>query len=1173
MPSNRRGRRTRLLLLLLAVVALLGVAYRVLTDPARLRRLALRALHDLPWGRVEVGEVTCSPFGELVLTDFSVRGRVSADAEGAPALRIRTARVACRLRDLLLGRVRPTEIELDGVVLALECPLALQPLESREARGAADAQRLTDWLTGRFGPLPSATVERGDVQVLTTEHGRPQLVERMLWRAEGRATPEGYELRLEHRPAAGQPLLAVQWDARAREFNVSGAAFDLRTLTQLAPERVAAALRPAALTGRVRVVAGRLRWPIQAAASTLQTLSTNVSQLDLAFEGGSFVAPIEPDGATPFVSLEQVEAVLRYRAAGAGTAGATELELAGSLRGAATTLRVQASADALAKLREANGENALDEISTAQLEVAGLELPTAHTFPAFVVAPRLPAPVVTLLRDYVPRGRVNLRLELLPPPAAGAARLVVDIEPLHAACRYARFPYPVEQVTGKVRLSEGRVLLDDLRGVHGDARIFVSGVLNSTRSWTGFDLALRGENVALDDDLYHALPPDQQALWQSAAPRGVADIAAQVSRPDGTAETGATPSQVNVAAHLLSGSLSLGNDDRLTQAAGWIDIAQGRVTVRDLRGRVGDASLRLDGLVAATGQRGVSDVQVHATAWPLTHDLQLGAADDGLRLHFRGHAAIEGRVFADPNDHTRRHDLSVAITDGEVTGPSLWRTWHVTGGRARVAGPRQELSELALRQGDARIGMSGSLPAGAAEPLTLDVRATTSKVEELYPQFVPRGWADRLSAFGLRGAAETTLKLRPAETDPAAVQEAELTVYATEMTPTALPLRLRDVTAELDLGPGRFQLRRATARCGPEGAIEARQAAPGRWLDGDLDAEFALAARRLALTPEVIGALPPSLSGLLARLAARGEFDLDLPTLRVTGAADRTWSLAGQLTLRDLELRGGCDLAAAAAQLNGLCEVAPGGDLTLDATFAIERGQLAGRAIEQWEGQLLRDPTDRWLRLERVVGRACGGVVQGSLWIDPAASDYELSVYLHDLAAADLLPEVRAAPDRPRPGRIAGELWLRGRLGDTASRRGGGTARVAGVTFVQTPVLVDILRLGRQGSADDRVNEADLRFRWEGRQIVFERIDIYSRDLQFVGSGHWDLVDDRLQLTLWAAHPDLWRRLGVLGDVIQAAGQELIQYRVEGPLGAPTITTEPLRRLNEALRRLLGEPR
>ncbi len=1173
MPSKRRGRRTRLLLLLLAVVVLLGVAYRVLTDPERLRRLALRALHDLPVGRVEVGEVTCSPLGELVLTDLSVCKRGDGGEDHPPALQVGRARVACRVRDLLLGRVRPSEIELERVVLALVGPLALPSSGPRTAQATADARRLTDWLAGRYGPLPTVTIAQADVQVLTMEHGRRQLVERLLWRADGRATPAGYELRVEHRPAAAQPLVAVQWDAQAREFRMSSDALDLRALAHLAPERVAVALRRAALTGRVRVVEARLRWPEPLADDPAGTLVGAVDTLDLVLGNGGCVLPIESDGVAPFVNLEHVSAAFHYRVADAAAAGAAEFELTGTLRGAATKLRLQASADTLARVWRAGGDVTLDDVEAAQLEVTGLELPTAEAFPGFVTAPRLPAPVATLLRDYTPQGRVNLRVELRPPPAAGAARLAAEIEPLGATCRYARFPYTVEQVAGKVRLSDGRLVLEELRGVHRDAHICVSGILNSTRSWTGFDLALRGENVALDDDLYQALPPDQQALWQAAAPLGVADISAQIARPDGTAETGAARLQVTVAADLLSGSLSLGDDDRLTQAAGWIDIAQGRVTVRKLEGRVGDATLRLDGLVGATGQRGVSDVQVHATGWPLTYDLHLGGPDDGLALRFRGQAGIDGRVFADPNDHTRQHDVTAVIAGGEVTGPPPWRTWTVSDGQARVQGPQRELSHLTLRQGDARIELSGTLPAGTAEPLTLDVRATTPNVEELYHQFVPRDWAERIDAFGLRGPAELVAALRPADADTPAAQQAELTVHAAALKPAALPLPLHDVTAELALSPGRFQLRRATARCGPQGTLEARQAEPGRWLDGELDATFALTAHKLALTAELSGALPPALAHLLERLAARGEFDLDLPTLRVTGDAERTWSLAGQLALRDLELRGGCDLTAAAAQFDGSCEVAPGGELTLAATFAIARGRLAGRAIEEWEGQLQRTPGDRWLRLERVVGRACGGVVQGSVWIDPANSDYELSVYLHDLAAADLLPAVRAAPDRPRPGRLAGDLWLRGRAGDTGSRRGGGTVRVTGVSFVQTPVLVDILRLGRQSSADDRVDEADVRFRWEGRQIIFDRIDIYSRDLQFVGAGHWDLVDDRLQLTLWAAHPDFWRRLGVLGDVFQAAGQELIQYRVAGPLGAPKVTTEPLRRLNEALRRLLGEPR
>jgi len=75
------------------------------------------------------------------------------------------------------------------------------------------------------------------------------------------------------------------------------------------------------------------------------------------------------------------------------------------------------------------------------------------------------------------------------------------------------------------------------------------------------------------------------------------------------------------------------------------------------------------------------------------------------------------------------------------------------------------------------------------------------------------------------------------------------------------------------------------------------------------------------------------------------------------------------------------------------------------------------------------------------------------------------------------------------------------------------------------PVLASVLSLGMQ-PAGDLLDRARIRFRWEGRQIVFEHATIESQDLRLVGTGTWNMWDDSIRMTLWAARPDLWPRLG-----------------------------------------------
>ncbi len=187
----------------------------------------------------------------------------------------------------------------------------------------------------------------------------------------------------------------------------------------------------------------------------------------------------------------------------------------------------------------AAGSLSLNDVRQAELRVLGLELPTAQSYPAFVRSPRLPHPVLAALREYEPHGKVNLRIAILPPGTGATMRVEGEIEALGTSCRYFRFPYGFTDARGHLRFADGRILLDGLSGRHGCAWVRADGVVNSTASWTGLSLTFRGQDVALAHDLYAALPESYRRLWESAAPLGLCDVTAAISRPDGTAQTGA----------------------------------------------------------------------------------------------------------------------------------------------------------------------------------------------------------------------------------------------------------------------------------------------------------------------------------------------------------------------------------------------------------------------------------------------------------------------------------------------------------------------------------------------------------------------------------------------------------------------------------------------------------
>jgi hypothetical protein len=323
--------------------------------------------------------------------------------------------------------------------------------------------------------------------------------------------------------------------------------------------------------------------------------------------------------------------------------------------------------------------------------------------------------------------------------------------------------------------------------------------------------------------------------------------------------------------------------------------------------------------------------------------------------------------------------------------------------------------------------------------------------------------------------------------------------------------------------------------------------------------------------PELNEALPEGVRRLLERLAARGQFDAFGSEVVLSGGDNLRWKFAGRLPVRDLKREVGLGVELTTGEMAGTCEIGEDGALALDTDFSISSGQVAGRPFNSVEGELNYRSDECWVRLENLHARFCDGVAQCSLWIDPDTSEYELSLTLNDVSAAELFPPPAQHPERRRAGRVDGQVWVRGRSGANSTRRGGGMLRFRAASLLQTPVLASVAEQREEERISDTVDLADVRFLWKGEEISFGTIDIQTPDLRLVGEGTWDLRSDAVRMTMWAAAPKGGPRVLLVTDFLEAAGQELVQYRVDGTLSRPQVTPEPLYRLNEILRRFIGQ--
>ncbi|MGD8454057.1 MAG: hypothetical protein PVJ57_19765 [Phycisphaerae bacterium] len=1166
MKRKRRSWTRRIVWAATAGLVVLTALYWHLTSPARLRARVLQAFASFP-GAVRIGSVSFSPWQGLELVELELVLANEDQPEEKRQPRLRAARAVIHVAPwaLIGGEVRPESVTLDGLEVSL--------VGRVHGTGADEDVSLEDRDGGWRLPslktldLPRLRFDQADVLLWADTGGKTRLLRRWLLTARGNPTLAGYDLRLDAAGGGGNSLAQLSWDRASGRIRAELDWLDLDMATLFLPQKLTDLRRKLHLRGRVRVEHALLH----EAASPKEGWVAD--ELRLRIADGRCAMPIEqPDDAWPasrrFLHLGDADIAVTYDRGPGASPGAVVVSGTGQLNGAPAEFTLSATSAALTgQPGEASG------ILAAKLRVQGFRLPTVDEQPDFVGSPRLPEPVRAFFAEYRPRGRVDLAMTAR---RETDGRLVAtgELVPLGVSCRYYRFPYEFRDARGLVRFTGEQVLFEGLSARHGSCWIYGDGHLDSARRNTGFELTFRAAAVPLDADLFAAVPERYQRLWQQAGPLGVCDARVHLVRPGAPPVGNAAPTDVRVDARLLGGSMLIGQGRRLQQADGRLTIAAGAIEVDELRGLLDGSPVCLSGAVGLDNGASRTQLAVTAANVPVSFDEAAGGGEgtDAFRLVGRGRADVWGEVSGTGDESDEATRWIVHVKEGTVRGSEAAEGWQDCTGWIRLVGPRREVTAFEARQGDASLQVQGELPRSAATdgPVSLDVRAQGVACDGLAEQLGSRRWARVAEALGLSGRGTIQVLLRPAPSESGSERQAvEVELTADGAKPAPLPLDLKEPAVRARVTGEAVDILSATATHGADGKITGSGHLV--WSGDEPRGEFRMSAEGLDVTPELIDVLPGRAADLLRRLAPQGRVRLDLDRVRLGERDGETWEFVGTLDVAAGRLDLGLPLTDFDGRLRGTCRVLADGEVELDADLELDRGQLSGRPLVGWAGHLRREAGARFITLEDLRGELCGGDALAEVRIDPERSSYELSLTIQRVAFGDLLPTKPGSEGRRRGGQTDGSLHLRGLAGDPESRNGAGNLRIRGASFLHTPVLAEVAEASREAArrVDDEYDLAELRFVWRGSVLELTRVELESRNLRLVGEGTWNMETDALDLTLLGAHPEHWPRVAVLTDLLEVAGQELVQYRVQGTAAAPRVTVEPLHGLNRTLQLLL----
>jgi hypothetical protein len=155
--------------------------------------------------------------------------------------------------------------------------------------------------------------------------------------------------------------------------------------------------------------------------------------------------------------------------------------------------------------------------------------------------------------------------------------------------RHEQFPYPLDNVHGRVELRDGRWRLVDLSAVNHMGRVDLNGHLEPVAVGHQLVLDIRATNVQLDDELRGALRPTMQQFWGNLKPAGQIDLTANVVHV-----TGVTTPDVKVVIQPTEAGVSIDPSFfryELEDLHGAVTYDQGHVSWDSVRGRHGSTTV------------------------------------------------------------------------------------------------------------------------------------------------------------------------------------------------------------------------------------------------------------------------------------------------------------------------------------------------------------------------------------------------------------------------------------------------------------------------------------------------------------------------------------------------------------------------------------------------------
>jgi len=748
-----------------------------------------------------------------------------------------------------------------------------------------------------------------------------------------------------------------------------------------------------------------------------------------------------------------------------------------------------------------------------------------------------------LLERFKPQGRGDIDVTIdgtLDQPAAVQVDGTIFCRDVSASD--ARFPYRLEHLAGRLRVTQDSVVLEDLQGVHGDVHLTISGRSRGYAENTDCDIRLTSPDMRLDQDLYDALNERYRQLWETFSPQGTARIDYHLRRaPD-------IGRQVRVDVELIdAGALYAHFPYPLPNLTGRVILEPDRVTLENVTSTHDQRRIRLDGQVTdIASARPRFNIVIDANSIPIDDTLMAALPEQQRRFYesFELDAVTDVRVKVFPNEVGRRPVEYIAwatLRGASVAYERFPIPLMEVYAKATLTPDVIVLDEMRGRYGQGRVSVRGHIwpVTDRRSQLGYCLRLDAQRLE-LKPEWMaalPEAIRNAIGRLSPTGQVDVQADLNRDSTDPACpANRVVVDCLGNGVTFDLFPYPIQGLTGRLTITPDRVEVDH-------------------------------LHVPDIELGPELTKALRGKARQMFDALQPGGHIELtvDHAVFDPNAAAGALVEFVGAVHWQDGRLgpRGVINQIDIRSTGHGRYVLSHG---LIAAAGRIEGRHLAikGRSVENLRVDVVYDPNTGTFDAPELRADCYGGQILGRMQVGrptTAGVPYSVDVLFDNVAFKGLASQEwvqRGQTSPERPGWASGAVQIRGRFGDAASHLGRISAGIAEVEVTRRSIIGKVLAALQLNKPTDYLfNQVDAEAYLRGDHLLLERVYMVGPSLVMEGRGRLDLQRMSVDLVFTIGRsvgpePSFFRSLAT------AIGNAMVRVEVRGDIDDPQIATDAL---------------